>query len=71
MGRLSDIPRNSGRNSDPSLKFMSPWNLCVVVSALGWKKNFPDLKQGVEMTTLLRQETPLTQWPDFLIIRKS
>ena len=37
-------------------------------SACGWKKNFLDSKQGVEKTSLLRQETLLTQWADFLII---
>jgi len=45
--------------------------LTVVVSARGWKKNFPDLNQGAETTSLLRQETLLTQWADFLIIRES
>ena len=45
--------------------------LTVVVSARGWKKNVPDLKQGVEKTSLLRQVTLLTQWTDFLIIRGS
>lgn len=29
----------------------------VVVSAHGWKKDFPDSKQIIEKTTLLRQET--------------
>ena len=41
-----------------------------MVSARGWKKNFPDLKQGVEKTSFLRQEALLTQWADFLIIRE-
>ena len=35
------------------------------------EKNFPDLNQNVEKTSLLRQETLLTQWADFLIIRES
>ena len=46
----------------------SPSLPTVVVSARGWKKNFLDLNQGVEKTSLLRQETLLTQWADFLII---
>lgn len=45
--------------------------LTVVVSARGWKKNFPDLNQDVEKTSLLRQLTLLTQWANILIIRKS
>ena len=42
-----------------------------VVSACGWKKNFPYLNQGVEKTSLLRRETLLTQWTNILIIRES
>jgi len=43
----------------------------VVVSALGRKKNFPDLNQSAEKTSLLRQATLLTQWANFLKIRAS
>ena len=43
----------------------------VVVSAHRWKKNFPDSKTGLERTSLLRQETLLTQLAEFLIFRKS
>ena len=42
----------------------------LVVSACGWKNNFPDSKQE-EKTSLLKQETLLTQQADFLIIRGS
>ena len=38
---------------------------------MGWKKNFPDSKQGEEKTSLLRQETLLTQLADFLRVRES
>ena len=41
-----------------------------MVSAGGWKKNFPDSKQGVEQTRLLRQETLLPQQADLLIFRE-
>ena len=41
-----------------------------VVSAHRCTKNFPDAKQGEENTSLCRQETLLTQWADFLIIRE-
>ena len=40
-------------------------------SACGWKKNFLDSKQGVEKTSLLRQEPLLTQQADFPIIKES
>ena len=43
----------------------------VVLSAREWKKNFLDLNQRVEKASLWRQETLLTQWADFLIIRES
>ena len=39
-------------------------------STRGWKKNFLDLNQGVEKTSLL-QETLITQWANFWIIRES
>ena len=42
-----------------------------VFSAHGWKKNFPDLNQGVEKISLLREETLLTQWAKSLITRES
>ena len=51
------------------------WRIPVVQLCCGLcmqvEKNFLDLKQGVEKTSLLRQETLLTQWADFLIIRES
>lgn len=38
---------------------------------MGWKKLFPHLEQVEEKTSLLRQETLLTQQADFLLIRES
>ena len=58
---------NKQRNTQ---RFSIP-RVFVVVSARGWKKNVPDLKQGVEKTSLLRQETLSTQWADFLVIQES
>ena len=38
---------------------------------MGWKKNFLLSEQGEEKTNFLRQEMLLTQWADFLLVRKS
>ena len=65
-----------GRNSEivlgcfPSFYSLFFKVVCIVVFACGWKKNFQDLNQGVEKTSLLRRETLLTQWGSFLIIRE-
>lgn len=42
-----------------------------MVSAHGWKKDFLDLKPGVEKTSLSRQETPLTERADSPTVRES
>ena len=65
------LSKNSTQAFQASSGLGKPEEVDVVVSAHGCKKNFPDLNQGIEKTSLLREKTFVTQWANFLILRES